>query len=166
MPLSCTTKNTAVPQLGTIALYLCRVLGAAAFLPHNRTFGILAAHKYKYKTIVMKKKQRTTLQELLVRGEREAHQTHLHRLRRAVQEEQAGVAPRRRLPDAIHEVRLLRRRDRQHRPQGRDGGGASRHPPHFGENRRAVPSREDRERVQRRKYRVPGVRTCFVVICF
>ena len=35
MPLSCTTKNTAVPQLGTIALYLCRVLGAAAFLPHN-----------------------------------------------------------------------------------------------------------------------------------
>ena len=45
MPLSCTTKNAAVPQLGTVALYLCRVLGAAAFLPHNRTFGILAAHK-------------------------------------------------------------------------------------------------------------------------
>ena len=126
MPLSCTTKNTAVPQLGTIALYLCRVLGAAAFLPHNRTFGILAAHKYKYKTIVMKKKQRTTLQELLVRGEREAHQTHLHRLRRAVQEEQAGVAPRRRLPGAIHEVRLLRRRDRQHRPQGAEAVSGSR----------------------------------------
>jgi len=63
----------------------------------------------------MKKKQRTTLQELLVRGEREAHQTHLHRLRRAVQEKQAGVAPRRRLPDAIHEVRLLRRRQRHPR---------------------------------------------------
>ena len=92
----------------------------------------------------MKKKQRTMLQELLVRGEREAHQTHLHRLRRAVQEKQAGVAPRRRLPDAIHEVRLLRRRDRQHRPQGRDGGGSARHPPHLGGNRRAVPSREDR----------------------
>ena len=108
----------------------------------------------------MKKKQRTTLQELLVRGEREAHQTHLHRLRRTVQEKQAGVAPRQRLPDAIHEVRLLRRRDRQHRPQGRDGGGAPRHPPHPVGDRGAVPAREDRGRKKGEQHRVSGVETC------
>ncbi len=34
-----------MPQLGTVALYLCRVLGAAAFLPHYRTRCIPAAHK-------------------------------------------------------------------------------------------------------------------------
>ena len=61
-------------------------------------------------------------------------------------EEQTGVARRRRLLPVGCPPRLLRRRDRQHRPQGGDGGGASRYSSHFGGDRGALPTREDRGR--------------------